>query len=72
MKVAKTIERFNGLATLLWLALGYPTFVYWQESIVWVVAMSWWANVASHFAAWIASRAEVASESNPPQPGSEE
>lgn len=65
LAMAKAIRRFNKYATILWLILGIPTFLWWQESLIWVVAMSWWANVASHFAAWIAGRAEVASETNP-------
>lgn len=55
---ATGLRRFHAAATAAWLLLGVPTFVLWLESVPWVVAMSWWANVASHWAAWQASRAE--------------
>jgi hypothetical protein len=59
---ARTVRRLNGWATLVWLALGVPTFVLWLHSVAWIVGMSWWALVASHSAAWVAGRAEEKAE----------
>jgi hypothetical protein len=52
--------RFHAAATLVWLALVVPSLLWWRDSILWVVLMSAWANVASHFSAWQAARAEDA------------
>lgn len=56
---SRWLRRFHGVATLIWMALVIPTLLLWSESILWVALMSVWANVASHFAAWQASRTEV-------------
>lgn len=45
--------------TLVWLVLLLPTMLWWKESILWVAMMSIWANVASHFAGYVAGRTEV-------------
>lgn len=56
---AKFLRAFHGWATMFWiimvpisLALG------WIESVAYVSALSLWALVASHWAAWQASRVE--------------
>jgi hypothetical protein len=38
--------------------------LWWRDSVVWVVAMSWYAIVVSHAGAWQASRAEDAAGDN--------
>ncbi len=59
MKIpARHMTRFHAVATLTWVALVIPTIVWWRESILWVALMSVWANVAGHWSAWQASRAE--------------
>lgn len=50
----------HGIITLIWLALIAPTLLWWLDSVPWLVLMSLWANIASHAAAWQASRAERA------------
>lgn len=50
---------FNAVAIIVWLLLGIPTFMYWRESLIWIVLMSWYAIVVSHLSAFIAARAEV-------------
>lgn len=60
------LRRFNAIATGIWLALVVPTVIWWRDSILWVGLMSVWANVASHFSAWQAARAEVAANTNGP------
>jgi hypothetical protein len=60
MKIAaRTMVRFHAVATGVWVALAVPTVLWWSESILWVGLMSVWANVAGHWSAWQASRAEV-------------
>lgn len=44
--------------TGVWALLAIPTLLWWRESILWVAFMSLYANVASHWAAYQASRAE--------------
>ena len=44
--------------TVAWLLAVVPTLLWWRDSVLWVALMSCWANVASHFAAWQAVRAE--------------
>lgn len=55
---ARYLRRFHAVVTLVWLTLVPPSIIWWKESITWVVMMSVWANVAAHFSAWQATRAE--------------
>lgn len=57
---AHTLRRLQLVLTLGWLALGVPSLLWWRTSVIWLVAMSWWANVAGHWAAWAGARAEEA------------
>lgn len=59
MNTAVFFRRVNGTLTIVWLLLVIPTVLFWRESIFWLALMSIWANIASHFAAWIAGRTEV-------------
>jgi aryl carrier-like protein len=67
----KTVERFDdasfhvkfnlimvGVRTLAMV----PSVIWWRESVVWLVFMSWYANWVGHIAAWVAAKAEVAVE----------
>lgn len=54
------LRRFHGVAVIVWILLLAPTLLWWKESVLWVALMSIWANVASHWSAWQASRAEQA------------
>jgi TM2 domain-containing membrane protein YozV len=56
----QALRTFNMWATVVWLVLVIPTVVWWRQSLLWIAAMSVWANVASHFSAWMAARAEDA------------
>ena len=57
------IKALNGWLTVAWIVLVPVTFVFgWQNSVMWVVVISLWANIASHFAAWVAGRVEVAAD----------
>lgn len=59
---ARTLMRMNEVATVVWCLLIPPSLLWWHNSVLWVVLMSLWANVASHFSAAIAARAELAAE----------
>ena len=50
--------RLHMFLTFGWVALIIPTLVWWRESILWIAFMSLYANIASHWAAYQASRVE--------------
>lgn len=54
------LRRFHAVMTVLWLVLAVPSVLWWKDSILWVIILSVWANVASHFSAWQGARAEDA------------
>jgi hypothetical protein len=54
------LRRFHAVMTVAWLALAVPSLIWWKTSITWVIVLSVWANVASHFGAWQGARAEDA------------
>jgi hypothetical protein len=54
------LRRFHACATAAWLLLAIPSLLWWSHSIMWVILLSVWANVASHFGAWQGARAEDA------------
>lgn len=56
---AETWRRFHGVMTIIWIILLIPSMLWWKEALPWIVFMSVWANVGTHFGAWQASRAEV-------------
>jgi hypothetical protein len=43
---------------VVWALLLIPTLIWWKESILWVLIISLYANVASHWSAFQASKAE--------------
>lgn len=50
---------FHKWATIVWIALLIPSVLFWSNAIMWVVLMSVWANIAGHWSAYQASRAEL-------------
>jgi hypothetical protein len=56
------LRRFHAAATATWLVLGIPSLLWWRHSILWVIVLSVWANVAAHFGAWQGARAEDAAD----------
>ena len=54
------LRRFHAGMTLVWLALAVPSLLWWSQSLLWIILLSVWANVASHFGAWQGARAEDA------------
>lgn len=51
-------RRFHLIMTLFWALLLVPTLIWWKSSILWVAAMSLYANVAAHWSAFQGARAE--------------
>lgn len=49
---------FHLAMVLIWIALLVPTLAWWKDSILWVAAMSLYANVAAHWSAYQGARAE--------------
>src|SRR5882762_124170 len=54
------MRRVNGWLTMFWLAMIPVSFAFgWLNSVVYVSALSLWALVSGHWAAWQAARVEV-------------
>jgi hypothetical protein len=54
------MRRFNGWATVFWVVMIIPSLAFgWVSSVVYVSALSVWALVSGHWAAWQAARVEV-------------
>lgn len=50
---------FHAIATVVWLLLGIPTVLWWNQSILWLGLMSVYACFSTHLSSWQATRAEV-------------
>ena len=54
------MRRFNGWATIFWMVMIIPSIAFgWLSSVIYVSALSLWALVSGHWAAWQAARVEV-------------
>ena len=56
------LRRFHLAATIFWGTAGLAVSMWLRSSLVWIVAMSWYAIVISHWGCWQASRAERAAD----------
>jgi hypothetical protein len=57
------MRRVNGWLTVFWLAMiPVSLMAGWLNSVVYVSALSLWALVSGHWAAWQAARIEVEQE----------
>lgn len=57
------MRRVNGWLTIFWLAMIPVSYAAgWLNSVVYVSALSLWALVSGHWAAWQAARVEVAQQ----------
>jgi hypothetical protein len=57
------MRRINGWLTLFWVAMIPISYAMgWLNSVVYVSALSLWALVSGHWAAWQAARVEVAQQ----------
>lgn len=59
MDDAVFLRTFHKWATIAWATGGLLLSLLLMDSVAWVVFMSLWANVASHWAAWQGARGEV-------------
>lgn len=65
MKIpVRYLRRFHAWMTAAWLILLVPSLLWWSHSILWVILLSVWANIASHFGAWQGARAEATAGGN--------
>lgn len=55
---AKRLRVFHLAATVFWVIMIYPTIVYWKDSVPYLVFISVYAIIVSHFEAWQTSRLE--------------
>jgi hypothetical protein len=52
------MARVHLALTALWGLLLVPTLLWWQESVPYLVFMSWYSNFVTHWGSWSAARAE--------------
>lgn len=55
---ARHMRHLHAALTLAWLAVAVPTLLWWKDSIAFIAWVSVYANVAGHWSAWQAARAE--------------
>lgn len=60
----KFTTAFHKWLTIIWILLIIPGILWWAESIPFLVFMSLWANIAGHWSAYQASRAELKQDEN--------
>jgi hypothetical protein len=56
--------RFHLIMSCAWAVMLVPTLLWWKSSILWVAAMSLYANFIGHWSALQGARAERASADN--------
>lgn len=54
---ADLLVKFHFVMMCVWVLLLIPTLIWWKQSILWVAAMSLYANFVGHFSAWDAAMA---------------
>ena len=60
---ARFMRRVNGWLTILWVVMIPVSYTLgWFSSVAYVSALSLWALVSGHWAAWQAARVEVAQQ----------
>ena len=57
---------YHAMMMVIWPLLAIPTLLWWSSSVLWVAFLSLYANFASEFAAWHASRTEEKQEDQEP------
>jgi hypothetical protein len=64
VSAATTLRDLHGLLTVAWLLFVIPVLLIpsWKTSISLLIFISIYANVAGHFSAWQAARAEIKTE----------
>jgi hypothetical protein len=59
---AHWLVKFHFVMMGVWILMLLPTLLWWKDSILWVAAMSLYANFVGHFSGWDAARAEQTQE----------
>ena len=59
---AKNIKTFHITMIAIWVMLLIPSILWWKDSILWVIFLSIYANIASHLAGYSGARAERKAE----------
>jgi hypothetical protein len=52
------LRRFHLAMMIVWVGLSVPGIIWWKESILFVIILSLYANIAGEFAAYQGARAE--------------
>jgi len=55
----KILRKVHGILTIIWILLIIPSLLWWSDSILWIILMSTWANIAGHWSAYQAASSEV-------------
>lgn len=58
-----TLVHVHLTLTAIWAVMMIPTLIWWRDSVLFVSAVSLYANAATHFGAYQAARAERAATS---------
>lgn len=53
------LRRYHLFATVVWVVLVVPAMLWWRDSVVFVVIMSLYANIAASAAAYQGTRVET-------------
>jgi len=53
------LRRIHGWGTIVWLVLAVPAVFFWRDSVPFLVFISIYAVVVSHWSGWQAARVEV-------------
>lgn len=53
-------RHLHAVMAVVWVALLIPAWMWWRDSVYFVIAASLYANAAVHWGAWQAARAETA------------
>lgn len=56
------MTKFHAVMTIFWLVMTIPALLFWKESILYVILISQWANVAAHWSSFQAAHSEKAQD----------
>lgn len=57
--------RLHLILIVVWALLVPPTLLFWSQSVTWVLMISIYANIVSHWGAYQAAHAEKTGAQNP-------
>jgi hypothetical protein len=58
-----SVQLHRGMAAV-WLLLAIPSLLWWKTSVLWVIVISLYANVAAHLAGAEGAKADRAAKEN--------